>query len=204
MPKKIAVFVSGRGSNFAALQAALKKNEEKAEIVCVVANRECPALILAKDWNIETFLVSVINKENFLTYEELNQKLIDLRVDLIVLAGFLKKIPDFIIDNFKRKIINIHPALLPSFGGKGMFGMNVHSAVFNSGAKVSGVTIHFVDKLYDHGEIIAQRCADISQARSPEEIAETVLQLEHKLLPETVLKIVEGKIEFLDNRIILH
>jgi len=194
MLKKIAVFVSGRGSNFAALQSVLKKNEEKAKILCVVANRVCPALQLARDFNITTFLVSEIRKEKYLNYKELTQKLIELGIDLIVLAGFLKKIPDLLINNFSHKIINIHPALLPAFGGKGMYGMKVHSAVFNSGAKVSGVTVHYVDNIYDHGEIIAQKCVDISDAHSPEEIARKVLALEHELLPEVVLKIVEGRI----------
>ncbi len=204
MPKKIAVFVSGRGSNFESLQTKLKKNEEKAEIVCVVANKECAAVETAKKWNIETCLVSGKKKEGFLDYVELNDKLLDLKIDLIVLAGFLKKVPDFIVEKFHHRIINIHPALLPSFGGKGMFGMNVHTAVFNSGAKVSGATVHFVDKIYDHGEIIAQECVDISDVRSPEEIAEKVLRIEHMLLPKVVMKFIENKIYFINNRVYLN
>jgi folate-dependent phosphoribosylglycinamide formyltransferase PurN len=125
------------------------------------------------------------------------------QIDLIVLAGFLKLIPGEIVRNFSGKIINIHPALLPSFGGKGMYGINVHKAVFESSSKVSGASIHFVDETYDTGKIIAQRCVDISDVSSPEEIAERVLKVEHELLPFVILKYAEGKIKKINNRIVI-
>jgi folate-dependent phosphoribosylglycinamide formyltransferase PurN len=100
-----------------------------------------------------------------------------------------------------NKMINIHPALLPSFGGKGMYGMNVHKAVFESSAKVSGATVHFVNEVYDSGTIIMQRCVDISSAESPEEIAAMVLRIEHEILPKTILKFAENKIQIKNNRI---
>jgi folate-dependent phosphoribosylglycinamide formyltransferase PurN len=105
--------------------------------------------------------------------------------------------------NYDKRIINIHPALLPSFGGKGMFGINVHRAVFESSAKVSGVTVHFVDTTYDTGKIIVQRCVDISDAKSPEEIASRVLKVEHQLLPFIVGKFADGKVKFIDNRVVV-
>ena len=103
-------------------------------------------------------------------------------------------IPNDMVTNFRNRIINVHPALLPSFGGKGMYGMNVHKAVYNSSARVSGVTIHFVDESYDTGKIIAQRCVDISDVDSPEEIAERVLSVEHELLPYVIQKFALNKI----------
>ena len=138
-----------------------------------------------------------------MSYTKLIEELLKLNIDLIVLAGFLKKIPIELIKAFKNKIINIHPALLPSFGGKGMYGMNVHHAVFNSSAKVSGPTVHFVDEIYDNGKIIGQRAVDISDVKTPEEIAERVLKVEHKLLPEIIKLFVENKIRITENRIFL-
>ena len=129
------------------------------------------------------------------------EKLILFKIDLVVLAGFLKLIPKEIVSHFDRHIINIHPALLPSFGGKGMYGINVHKAVFDSSAKVSGATIHFVDANYDTGKIIIQKCVDISDVKTPEEIAEKVLKIEHDILPYTVEKFAENKIRIIDNRV---
>ncbi|MCZ7612509.1 MAG: formyltransferase family protein [Ignavibacteriaceae bacterium] len=117
---------------------------------------------------------------------------------MIVLAGFLKLIPENFIKTFRSKIINIHPALLPHFGGPGMFGINVHQAVYKSSAQVSGATVHFVDETYDTGRIIAQRCVDISGVNSPEEIAERVLDVEHQLLPYVIEKFALGKV-FVEN-----
>ena len=125
---------------------------------------------------------------------DLISKLQDFDTELIVLAGFLKLLPENFVRSFKNKIINIHPALLPSFGGSGMYGMNVHRAVFESSAQVSGATVHFVDETYDTGKIIAQRCVDISDARSPDEVAEKVLKIEHQILPFVIEKIALGKI----------
>ena len=125
-------------------------------------------------------------------------------VDLIVLAGFLKLIPNEIIDAFRNRIINIHPALLPSFGGKGMYGINVHKAVFDSSAKVSGATVHFVDYTYDTGSIIAQKCVDISDVKSPEEIAERVLKIEHELLPFVIKKLVFNEVKIENKRVFVN
>ncbi len=190
----IAVFVSGRGSNFLALYESLKKRQSEAQIAAVVADRNCQAVEKAKELGISTYFVSSKSREDFFTYEELKQILLEGETNLIVLAGFLKKIPDTFVDSFKSRIINIHPALLPSYSGKGMYGINVHKAVFNSRERYSGATVHIVDKIYDHGKILAQQKVDISTAKSPEEIAERVLEIEHRILPEVVRKIIEGKI----------
>lgn len=198
---KIAVFVSGRGSN---LQAILDSTDLKnlIQVVCVVSNKfDCPAFSIANKYRIATFVVG--EKENQLSFNALTHKLNELSINLIVLAGFLKLIPEEFIAAFKNRIINIHPALLPSFGGKGMYGINVHQAVFASSVKVSGATVHFVDRTYDTGTIIAQSCVDISNAGSPEEIAGRVLKIEHKLLPSVLKAFAEDRVKKINNRVMI-
>ena len=193
---RLAIFVSGRGSNLrAVLESPLLKN--LIEVKAVVGDKiNCPAFDIAKNFSIPVY--SVGKKEGFISFDELRAGLIELEIDLIVLAGFLKLIPDNFVKTFRNKIINIHPALLPSFGGAGMYGMNVHRAVYESSAQISGASVHFVDETYDTGKIIAQRCVDISDVKSPEEIAERVLRIEHQLLPEVIEKIALGRV-FVDN-----
>lgn len=198
---KIAVFVSGRGSN---LKAILDSPDLKflINVVCVVSDKhDCKAFSIADQYGLKTFTVG--KNEGQLSYSQLSLHLSDLEVELIVLAGFLKLIPPEFIGQFENRIINIHPALLPSFGGKGMYGSNVHKAVFDSSAKVSGVTVHFVDTTFDTGKIIAQRCIDISEVKSPVEIAERVLAVEHKILPEVIKAFAEGRVKRLNNRVII-
>lgn len=196
---KIAVFVSGRGSN---LKAILINPDLKnlVQVVAVISDKlDCGAFEIAKEFGIKTFTTGI--GEGKISNDEVTSELKKLGCELIVLAGYLKLIPDNLIDNFENRIINIHPALLPSFGGKGMYGMNVHKAVFNSSAKVSGATVHMVDKTYDTGKIITQKCVDISDVNSPEEIAEKVLRVEHQILPDVVKAFAENKICIEENRI---
>ena len=188
----LAIFVSGRGSN---LRAVLEspKLKDLIKVEAVVGDKlYCPAFDTAKSFLIPVY--SVGNKEGLISFDELKIILKKSGIDLIVLAGFLKLIPEDFVKAFQNRIINIHPALLPSFGGTGMYGMNVHKAVFESSAKVSGVSVHYVDETYDTGKIIAQRCVDISDVNSPEEIAERVLRIEHQLLSEVIEKIALGKV----------
>jgi phosphoribosylglycinamide formyltransferase-1 len=188
----LAIFVSGRGSNLRAVLDS-PKLKDLIKVKAVVGDKlYCPAFDIAKNFSIPVY--SVGKKEGSISFDELNIILKELKIDIIVLAGFLKLIPENFIKSFRNKIINIHPALLPSFGGSGMYGMNVHRAVFESSAKVSGVSVHFVDETYDTGKIIAQRCVDISDIKSPEEIAERVLRIEHQLLPDVIEKIALGKV----------
>lgn len=200
----LAVFVSGRGSNFNAILNSLKDSSNNIEIKAVVADKECPAAKTAWKNNIPVYFVSLKSKDGFVTYNELIKIFRNLDINLIVLAGFLKKIPDNFVELYFNKIINIHPALLPSFGGKGMYGMNVHRAVFNSSAQISGATVHFVNKKYDDGKIIAQRTVSISDVKTPEEIAERVLKIEHQLLPFVIKKFTENKIFIENNRVYIH
>lgn len=196
---KIAVFVSGRGSNL----KAIILNPDLSDLVKVVAvlsdKSDCGAFQIAEEYGIKTVYTG--KDSGKINNDEITRELKTLGCELIVLAGYLKLIPDNLIENFENRIINIHPALLPGFGGKGMYGMNVHKAVFNSSAKVSGATVHLVDKTYDTGKIIAQKCIDISDVNSPEEIAERVLRIEHQILPEVVKAFAENRIYIEENRV---
>jgi len=188
----LAIFVSGRGSNLRAVLDS-PKLKDLIKVKAVVGDKlYCPAFDIAKNFSIPIY--SVGKKEGFISFDDLTILFKELKIDVIVLAGFLKLIPENFIKTFRNKIINIHPALLPSFGGSGMYGMNVHRAVFESSAQVSGASVHFVDETYDTGKIIAQRCVDISDVKSPEEIAEKVLRIEHQLLPDVIEKIALGKV----------
>ncbi len=196
---KVAVFVSGRGSNLRAILNSPKLRKH-IKVKAVFSNKvTCPAFKIAEENSITIYVVG--KEENSISYNNLSEFLKSLEIDLVVLAGFLKIIPNDMIVDFRNRIINIHPALLPSFGGKGMYGMNVHKAVYNSSAQVSGVTVHFVDETYDTGKIIAQRCIDISDVGSPEGISERVLAVEHELLPYVIEKFALNKIIVGDDRV---
>jgi len=198
----VAVFVSGRGSNFRSVFEKVPK--EKINYSALICDRlECAAIDFAIQNKIPIYYVNKTEKGNFISYNQLLLELKEKNIQLILLAGFLKKIPDEFVDEFENKIINIHPALLPSFGGKGMYGMNVHQAVFDSSAKISGATVHFVNKIYDNGKIIMQKAVDISNVKNPEEIAEKVLKVEHEILPFVVEKFADDKIKLVDNRVII-
>lgn len=199
---RIAVFVSGRGSNLQAILKNVSHSQNKVEVSAVVGNKPgIGAFDIAKDSKIPTYLVSAMAKEGFLTYTQLAKTFSELNINLIVLAGFLKKIPDEFVDMYPDRIINIHPALLPSFGGKGMYGHFVHEAVYKSSAQISGATVHFVNKVYDEGLIIAQRTVDISRCSSSEEIADEVLKIEHKLLPYVIDKFAQNKVKIRNKRV---
>ena len=189
----VAVFVSGRGSN---LQAILESDYTKniIRVKAVISDKiDCTAFQIAGKYLIPTFTIG--KKPGNISYNELITSLKKLEIELIVLAGFLKLIPIEFLASFHNKIINIHPALLPSYGGAGMYGMNVHRAVFNAGEKYSGASVHIVNEEYDSGKIIAQKKIEISGVRSPEELADKVLKVEHKLLPLVLRKIAKGEID---------
>lgn len=196
---RICVFASGRGSNLQAIINAIERNELKCRVVFVLSNNsDAKALEIARRKDIPVFHLSekVFHKN---TYEESMLDLLDqFKPDLIVLAGFMKLVPEIVIKKYRNRIINIHPALLPKYGGKGMYGMNVHRAVFEAGEKVSGVTVHLVNEKYDEGKILFQEQIDISDCKSPEEIAKKILEVEHRVYPEVIQKIIEGKISLVN------
>jgi len=195
----VAVFVSGRGSNLKAIIDS-PKLRQLAEVKAVFSDKaDCPAFKIAKQFSIPTYCIG--NRDGFISNNKLKDHLVSLEIELIVLAGYLKLVPGDVVSSFEFRIINIHPALLPSFGGSGMYGANVHKAVFNSSARVSGATVHFVDETFDTGKIIAQRCVDISNVNSHTEIAERVLKIEHSLLPDVIEQLALKKVTIENGRV---
>ncbi len=175
--KKLAIFASGGGSN------ALKIHEYFSDIKdvtidCIVVNNPKAGIIeKAKSWDCD---IIEISRDSFYKDNSVSKELHERRIDLVILAGFLWLIPQHLLETFPEKIINIHPALLPSYGGKGMYGMNVHKAVFNAKEKESGITIHTIDEEYDRGQILFQKSVNIENCKNPEEIASEVLKVEHE------------------------
>jgi formyltetrahydrofolate-dependent phosphoribosylglycinamide formyltransferase len=183
---RLAVCVSGRGSNLLALLEALGKSP-LAEVVLVLSNRgDAPALETARARGIPG--VAFRDHRDSAEWMAL---LAQARVDLVVLAGYLKLVPAPVVAAYRGRILNIHPALLPDFGGPGMYGRRVHEAVLRSGARVSGATVHLVDEEYDRGAILAQARVPILSGDTPDSLAARVLEAEHRLLPAVVLKAAE-------------
>ncbi len=192
----IAVFASGRGSNLMAILNAIKEGKLNAKVSVVISNNSnAGALTIAKENGIDALHIS---RKQFSSDEDYVKKILsELRarnVELIVLAGYMKKIPPEIIREYPNKILNIHPALLPAFGGLGMYGMNVHKAVIDYGVKITGVTVHIVDEEYDHGPIVMQKAIEVRDDDTPETLAERVLKIEHEIYPEAIKLFVEGKV----------
>lgn len=184
MPSRLAVLASGRGSN---LQAIIEHfdnlaRERIAKVVLVASNRaDSPALLRAATASIDIASFDAADDGSALL--ELLRK---SRVDLVVLAGYLKRIPPAVVKEYSGRIINIHPALLPAFGGEGMYGARVHEAVIASGAAESGVTVHLVDNEYDRGPIVAQWTVPVEKSDSPESLAARVLSVEHVVYPRVI------------------
>jgi phosphoribosylglycinamide formyltransferase 1 len=173
----IAIFASGTGSNAKKIVEHFK-GHQRIKVSLVVSNKEnAPVLEMAKANNIPTL---TINRDQFHNSEDILKKIAIYDVDFIVLAGFLLLVPKYLIRKFYKRIINIHPALLPKYGGKGMYGMNVHKAVKAADETESGITIHYVNEKFDEGKILFQESCKIDPEDSPETIAQKVLQLEHQ------------------------
>ncbi len=191
--KKIAVFVSGGGTDFQSIINAVEAGEVHAEIVKCIASREgIYAISRAERAGIP---VSVYDKQKYDALDEMYDEVIaELKedgVDLIVLAGYLTILTPNIVRAFAGRIINIHPALLPDFGGKGFYGLRVHKAVLEAGAKKSGCTVHFVDEGTDTGEIIDRVEVPVYPYDTPETLQARILVEEHKLLPKTIEKLIK-------------
>ena len=186
--KKIAIFASGDGSNFRKIYNQIQKGDIPAKIVLVVSNNpQCGAIIFASEQGLENFIVNDTRFPNSDTRDKLLfQVLLKAEVELICLAGYMKLLPKRIVKEYKDRILNIHPALLPQFGGKGFYGMKVHKAVIDAGAVESGVTVHLVDEEYDHGKIIAQKKVKVRSKDTAKTLAKRVLKVEHDLYPKVV------------------
>jgi len=180
--QNLILFASGRGSNVVAITEYFKKSPSVHTALIVCNNLNAGVLEFAKKENIPTL---IIDKPSFSTPEFVEQ-LKSYQPDLIVLAGFLWKIPEAVVSAFPEKIINIHPALLPKYGGKGMYGERVHQAVKAAREKETGITIHFIDEHYDQGNTIVQAYCKIKEEDNIEDIIEKIHHLEHHFLPRTI------------------
>lgn len=194
--KKLGILVSGRGSNMLAIINACEQGRLSASVELVISNnKDSFALIQAQEKNIKTaHLGSSTHPDADSLDAAMKESLDEYNVDYVLLAGFMKKIGPKVLSTYKGRIINIHPSLLPKYGGKGMYGINVHRAVIEAGEKESGVTIHLVDGEYDKGAILAQQTVSIAPDESSESLAAKVLKVEHVLFAETIQKIIDGSI----------
>ena len=199
---RVAVCVSGGGTNLQAIIDALKSGKIRdAQIVRVVSNnRNAYALTRAENAGIEGVCVSPRDYEN---REKFNEALLsclrEAEPDLIVLAGFMVAVPACVIDAYRGKIINIHPALIPAFCGKGYYGLHVHEKVLERGAKVTGATVHFVDEDLDHGPILLQKAVEVREGDTPQALQRRVMaEAEWLLLPEAISLIAQGRVSIDD------
>lgn len=193
----IAVFISGSGSNLQALIDNSKSGKLSGDIVLVISNKsKAFGLKRAQDAQIDTF---VFKKKNYNSEseasEDLLKKLTERNIDYIATAGYLQLLPVNVVQEYKNRIVNIHPALLPKFGGKGMYGEHVHEAVLEAGETESGPTVHLVDEIYDNGQILEQIKIPVSGNDTPETLAERVLEQEHILFSLALDKLIKGKYE---------
>lgn len=183
--KNIVLFASGNGSNAEEIIKFFKSNKE-GSVVAIFSNKaDAKVLDRAKNHNIPSVVFSKAQLNEGFVLEKLQQ----FQPDLIVLAGFLLKFPESILKEYP-KVINIHPALLPKYGGKGMYGMHVHQAVLDNKEQETGITIHFVNEHYDEGEFIFQKAVNIEDCKTAEEIAHKIHELEHKYFPEVIGKLI--------------
>lgn len=187
--KHIAIFASGKGSNAEAIIHHFNNHPSVKVALVVTNNPEAGVLKIAAKNNI---ISAIITPAGFKKEKLVLGLLQSQNIDFIVLAGFIKLIPGFILEKFPRKIINIHPALLPKFGGKGMYGMKVHEAIVAGKESETGITIHYVNDRYDEGEVILQKKLAIAPADTPESIATRIHELEHEWYPKTIDSLLKG------------
>ena len=200
---KLAAFASGRGSNFIAIHKYLKDNNLPGNFVVLISDRVSPPVADAALQEGISFVH--LNAKNFSSREEYSARLLheleSRKVDWIILAGYLKMIPSEVVQNYRNHILNIHPALLPLFGGKGMYGEHVHEAVIASGMKVAGATVHIVDEQYDTGPIVMQETVPVYYGDTPATLAARVLKVEHTIYPRAVELAIRDKIRVHGRRV---
>ncbi|HQK53499.1 MAG TPA: phosphoribosylglycinamide formyltransferase [Sedimentibacter sp.] len=198
MPQvKIGVLISGSGTNLQSLIDNIETGNIKGKITVVISNRkDAYGLNRARQKNIDALY---IRQKDYESFENFNDAIIDElkrhNVELVVLAGYLKILTSKFIDEYRNRIINIHPSLIPAFCGKGYYGIKVHEEVIKYGVKLSGATVHFVDEEADTGPIIIQEAVEVSYEDTAETLQQKVLQIEHKILPLAVKYYCEGKIQ---------
>jgi len=193
MSTRLAVLASGRGTNLRALHEFLMRGERSdfARLALVLSDHaEAGALAYARERDI----AAVAIEGGTLGGDRLLAQLRSHRIDLVVLAGYMRLVPEVVVGVYRGRIVNVHPALLPAFGGRGMYGSRVHAAVIAAGSRVSGATVHFVDERYDHGAIIAQWPVPVLSADTPQALAARVLRVEHALYPPAILAVAQSRI----------
>lgn len=200
---KIGVMASGGGSNFETILNRIEDGLLKATCAYLVTNNSrCGAVEMAKKHSIPVYHISSVTHPD---PHEYSQAMVDVvhqhQPQLVVLAGYMKKIPDELLQALPERVINVHPALLPAFGGEGLYGDRVHQAVVDSGVRVSGPTIHFVDSVYDHGKIIAQRAVPVYSHDTPAQVAARVLEQEHDLYWRVIQAFALGQVKIQNGRV---
>lgn len=190
----IAVCVSGGGTDLQSIIDACEARKINGQIRLVISNRK-------KAYGLERARLHGIQAEWIKDEDEILKRFEEEKIDVVVLAGYLAIVGDKLLAQYKNRIINIHPSLIPSFCGPGFYGMHVHEAVFKRGVKVSGATVHFVTGEVDGGPIILQRAVDISDLETPEDIQARVLEIEHEILPEAVALYCEGRVSVENERV---
>jgi len=202
----LAIFASGKGSNCRVIYEHIQAGKLRATIGLVISNQaDAPVLEFAKDKKIP---YQCLARERFSSLEKFHDRLLHelshADIDLIILAGYMKKIGRPILRQYANRVLNVHPALLPAFGGKGMYGHHVHRAVLDYGAKISGITIHLVDDEYDHGPVVMQKTVDVEDGETVESLAAKVQQLEHQYYVKAIRLFVEKRIEVTERQVSIH
>lgn len=189
LQRNLVIFASGAGSNAQNIINYFRKNQDVKIALIVCNNPKAGVLDVADKENIPMLMIT---KDEYLQTGYL-QKISAVNPDLIILAGFLWKIPEILIASFPQKIINIHPALLPAHGGKGMYGNAVHAAVISAKEKQSGITIHYIDEKYDNGKIILQERCGVTENDTAESLSKKIHQLEHEFYPKVIERLLQEK-----------
>jgi phosphoribosylglycinamide formyltransferase 1 len=195
LKNKIVVLASGSGTNFQSIIDSIQSGFIDAVITKLIVNREdIGAIDRAKKAGIPVDIISpVIFSESGEFERRLLASIREAKPDLIVLAGYLLKLPGLIIKSYEGQIINIHPSLLPAYGGKGFYGMNVHRAVISDRQNISGCTVHIVTEEFDEGPILSQSTVPVYESDTAEDLANRILQVEHQLFPKTIKQLLEAK-----------
>ena len=207
MSKKIVVLVSGGGTNLQALIDAQKRGElGEGEITCVIASKaDAYALTRAENNDIKTRTLIRKDYADIASYSiAMRDALLEEEADLVVYAGFMTILDENVCDTFKNKMINVHPALIPAFCGKGFYGLHVHECALEKGVKVSGATVHFVTAECDAGPIILQKAVEVQEGDTPETLQKRIMeQAEWKILPKAVQLFCDGKVEVVGNKTVI-
>lgn len=202
---KLGVLVSGhsRGTNFQAILSAIHEGQLHAQMALLVAtNAEHGAVEKASAAGVKTLVLPPKSEADALAWDHrVADALYEEGVSILALAGYLRMISPVLLEAFPNRILNVHPALLPSFGGKGMYGMRVHQAVLEYGCKVSGCTVHLVNERYDAGPIIAQACVPVEEDDTPETLSARVQMQEHRLFPRCIEMVIQDQLRVEGRRI---